>query len=170
MRKRPALAKSAARTSPPAPRPAGAEPGADNRRARFEYEFLERFEVGIVLTGTEIKSLRQGGVSLNEAFARIRDGELWLVGMYVPPYKEGSWNNHEPRRARKLLMHRAQIDRLAGRAAEKGLTLVPTRLYFTRGRVKLDLALAKGRKIWDKRRAIKEREAKRDLARETSRA
>ena len=148
------------------PKPPAAEPRIDNRRARFEYEFLERFEVGVVLTGTEIKSIRAGGVSLNEAFARVRDGELWLVGMYVPPYREGSWNNHEPRRVRKLLMRRGDIDRIAGRAAEKGLTLVPTRLYFARGKVKVDLALAKGKKIWDKRRAIKERDAKRDLARE----
>jgi SsrA-binding protein len=141
------------------------EPTIDNRRARFEYEFLERWEAGIVLTGTEIKSIRQGHISLNEAFARIRDGELWLVGLYVPPYKEGSWNNHEPRRPRKLLLHRADIDRLAGDAAEKGLTIVPTRLYFKRGRVKVDIALARGKKLWDKRRDIKEREAKRDVAR-----
>jgi len=144
-------------------------PTVDNRRARFEYEFLERFEVGIVLTGTEIKSLRTGQISLNEAFARVRDGELWLLGMHIPPYKEGSFSNHDPTRPRKLLMHRKEIDRLAGRAAEKGLTLVPTRLYFKRGRVKLDLALARGKKTYDKRREERERDAKRDMAREVAR-
>jgi SsrA-binding protein len=154
-------------TAPPKARKEPLEPTIDNRRARFEYEFLERWEAGVVLTGTEIKSIREGGVSLNEAFARVREGELWLVGMYVPPYKQGSWNNHEPRRPRKLLLSRADIDRLAGNAAEKGLTIVPTRLYFKRGRVKVDIALARGKKLWDKRRDIKEREAKREVARET---
>jgi SsrA-binding protein len=143
------------------------EPMVLNRKARFEYEFLERWEAGLVLTGTEIKSIRQGGVSLGEAFARVRDGELWLVGMYVPPYKEGSWNNHEPRRPRKLLMHRSDIDRLAGSAAEKGLTIVPTRMYFKRGIVKVEIGLARGKKLWDKRRSIKEREATREVERAT---
>jgi SsrA-binding protein len=163
------LSKPKARASqaPAKPRKVPLEPTIDNRRARFEYEFLERWEAGIVLTGTEIKSIRENGVSLNEAFARVREGELWLLGMHVPPYKEGSWNNHEPRRPRKLLLHRSDIDRLAGNAAEKGLTIVPTRLYFKRGRVKVDIALARGKKLWDKRRDIKEREAKREVARET---
>jgi SsrA-binding protein len=146
---------------PPAP-----TPHVDNRRARFEYEFLERFEAGIVLTGTEIKSIRTGQISLNEAFARVRDGEVWLHGMHVPPYKEGSFSNHDPTRARKLLMHRKEIDRLAARAAEKGLTLVPTRLYFKRGMVKVDLALARGKKLYDKRREAREKDAQRDMARE----
>ena len=137
----------------------------DNRRARFEYEFLERFETGIVLTGTEIKSIRTGQISIAEAYARVRDGELWLLGMHVPPYKEGSFSNHEPNRPRKLLMHRREIDRIAGLAAEKGYTLVPTRLYFKGGKVKIDLALARGKKLWDKRRATKDREAARELAR-----
>src|SRR5271163_3330561 len=161
---RPVAPKSEAPAKPPAP-----TPSVDNRRARFEYEFLERFEVGIVLTGTEIKSVRTGQISLNEAFARVRDGELWLLGMHIPPYKEGSFSNHDPTRPRKLLMHRKEIDRLAGRAAEKGLTIVPTRLYFKRGRVKLDIALARGKKIYDKRREERERDAKRDLAREIGR-
>jgi SsrA-binding protein len=151
--------------APKAPIPT---PTVDNRRARFEYEFLERFEVGIVLTGTEIKSVRTGQISLNEAFARVRDGELWLLGMHIPPYKEGSFSNHDPTRPRKLLMHRKEIDRLAGRAAEKGLTIVPTRLYFKRGRVKLDIALARGKKTYDKRREEREKDAKRDLAREVA--
>jgi SsrA-binding protein len=143
------------------------EPTVDNRRARFEYSFLERWEAGLVLTGTEIKSIRAGGVSLNEAFVRVRDGELWLVAMHVPPYKQGSWTNHDPRRPRKLLMHRQDIDRLAGRAAEKGLTIVPTHLYFKRGKVKVEIALARGKKLWDKRRNIRDRDAVREIARAT---
>ncbi len=142
-----------------------ATPSVDNRRARFEYHILESLEAGIVLTGTEIKSVRQGGVSLNEAFARLREDELWLVNMHIPAYKEGSFSNHEPRRPRKLLLHRDQIARLGSRAAEKGLTIVPLRLYFTRGKVKVEIGLAKGKKIWDKRRATAERDVKRDLAR-----
>ena len=145
---------------PPAPAPT-----VDNRRARFEYEFLERIEAGIVLTGTEIKSLRSGQTSISEAYARIRDGELWLLSMYVPPYKHGSFSNVEPNRPRKLLMHRKDIDRLAGRISEKGLTLVPTRLYFKRGRAKVEIALARGKKLWDKRREEQDRDVKRDIAR-----
>jgi SsrA-binding protein len=143
------------------------EPSVDNRKARFELEVLEKFEAGIALTGTEIKSIRQGGVSIAEAYARIRDGELWLYSMTIPPYKEGSFSNHDPRRPRKLLAHREQISRLTGRLSEKGLTLVPMRLYFTRGMVKIELALGRGKKLWDKRRTIAEREAKRSLARES---
>jgi len=156
--------KPTAKAEPPKKRPAPA-PSIDNRRARFEYEFLERFEAGIALTGTEIKSVRTGEISLREAYARVRDGELWLLGLHVPPYKQGSFSNHEPLRPRKLLMHRSEIDRLAGRASEKGLTLVPTRLYFKRGRVKIELALARGKKLWDKRRDERERDVKRELAR-----
>jgi SsrA-binding protein len=153
----------------PAEKRRAPEPTVDNRRARFEFEFLERIEAGIALTGTEIKSIRSGQISLNEAYARVRDGELWLLGMHVPAYKEGSFSNHEPRRPRKLLLHREEIRRLAGRVAEQGLTLVPTRLYFKRGLVKIDLALARGKKLWDKRRDIKERESKRELARAVQR-
>ena len=122
-------------------------------------------EAGLVLTGTEIKSIRAGGVSLNEAYARIRDGELWLLSMHIPPYKEGSFSNHEPNRPRKLLMHKEQIARLKGRASEKGLTIVPLRMYFTRGKVKVEIGLAKGKKMWDKRAAETERDVKRELAR-----
>lgn len=147
------------------PSASSATPSVNNRRARFEYHILESLEAGMVLTGTEIKSVRQGGVSLNEAYARLREGELWLVNMHVPPYKEGSFSNHEPRRPRKLLLHREQIARLGSRAAEKGLTIVPLRLYFTRGKVKVEIGLAKGKKIWDKRRATAERDVKRELAR-----
>ena len=144
------------------------EPDFDNRRARFEYEKLESLEVGIALTGTEIKSIRTGNVSISEAYARVRDGELWLVNFSIPPYKEASFFNHEPNRPRKLLLHRAQLDRLVARASEKGLTLVPLRMYFKAGKVKLELGLMKGKKIWDKRRTIAERDAKRDLERATS--
>jgi SsrA-binding protein len=144
-------------------------PAIDNRRARFEYHILESLEAGLALTGTEIKSIRAGGVSLNEAFARVRDGELWLLGMHVPPYKEGSFANHEPVRPRKLLLHKEQILRLGGRAAEKGLTIVPLRLYFTRGKAKVEIGLARGKKLWDKRRAAADRELKRELARHARR-
>ncbi len=140
-------------------------PTIENRRARFEYEWLEQFEAGIVLTGTEIKSIRTGQISIAEAYARIREGELWLLSMYVPPYKEGSFSNVEPNRPRKLLVHRKEIDRLAGRVSEKGLTLVPVRLYFKRGMVKVSIALARGKKTWDKRRDEKDRDVQRELAR-----
>jgi SsrA-binding protein len=146
-------------------KPVTRAPTLDNRRARYEFAILESLEAGIALSGTEIKSLREGGGSLGEAYARVRDGELWLVNMYIPPYKAGSFSNHDPRRARKLLLHREQIDRLAGRIAEKGLTIVPLRLYFTRGMAKVELGLARGKKLWDKRRATAERDAKRELER-----
>lgn len=142
-------------------------PSVDNRRARHEYHILESMEAGLALTGTEIKSIRQGGVSLNEAYARMRDGELWLLGMHVPPYKEGSFSNHEPNRPRKLLLHKEQILRLGQRAAEKGLTLVPLRLYFTRGKAKIEIGLARGKKIWDKREASTKRDVEREIARHT---
>lgn len=137
----------------------------DNRRARHEYEKLESLEVGIALQGSEIKSIRQGNLSLNEAYARLRDRELWLVNFTIPPYKEASHFNHEPNRPRKLLLHKEQMDRLAGRAAEKGLTLVPWRLYFKGGRVKIELALVRGKKIWDKRRDIQARDVEREIRR-----
>ncbi len=150
----------------PAPKkPPAPTPTLDNRRARFEYEFLEKIEAGIVLTGTEIKSLREGQSSIAQAYARIRDGELWLLSMHIPPYKQGSFSNVEPNRPRKLLVHRKDIDRLAGRVTEKGLTLVPTRLYFTRGMAKVEIALAKGKKLWDKRREERDRDVKREIAR-----
>jgi len=142
-----------------------ATPTIENRRARFEYEWLEQFEAGIVLTGTEIKSIRTGQISIAEAYARVRDGELWLLSMRVPPYKEGSFSNVDPNRPRKLLLHKKEIDRLAGRVSEKGLTLIPVRLYFKRGRVKISIALARGKKTWDKRRDERDRDVARELAR-----
>jgi SsrA-binding protein len=142
----------------------------DNRRARYEYEKLDSVEAGIALTGTEIKSIRQGNVSINEAYARLREGELWLLNFTIPAYKEGSYFNHEPNRPRKLLLHREQIKRFTGRAAEKGLTLVPWRLYFKRGRVKIELALARGKKIWDRRREEQARDVQREIARAVGRS
>jgi SsrA-binding protein len=146
-------------------RPPAPTPTIENRRARFEYEWLEQIEAGIVLSGTEIKSIRTGQISIAEAYARIRDGELWLLSMRVPPYKEGSFSNVDPDRPRKLLVHRSEIDRLAGRVSEKGLTLIPVRLYFKRGRVKISIALARGKKLWDRRRDEKDRDVQRELAR-----
>ena len=139
---------------------------ADNRRARHDYNLLERVEAGIVLTGSEVKSLRQGHAILQRAYADTRDGELWLVGLHIPPYEQASVEPHEPDRDRKLLLHRSQIDKLASQTAEKGLTLVPTRLYFKDGRAKVELALARGKEGRDKRRDIAERETKRRIERE----
>jgi len=136
----------------------------DNRRARFEYQILESVEAGLVLTGTEVKAIRGGGASLSEAYARIRDGEAWLVGMHVPPYRQGSFSNSEPRRPRKLLLHKEEITRLQSRVAEKGLTIVPLRLYFTRGIAKVQLGVARGKKLWDKRAAAAKRDVEREIA------
>ena len=138
---------------------------ADNRKARHEYQLLERVEAGLVLTGTEVKSLRAGRATLGQAYADVRDGEAWLVGLHVPEYGQGNRANHEPTRSRKLLLHRREIDRLYGQVREKGLTLVPTRLYFKDGRVKTELALGKGKDLRDKRRDVSERDAKRDIER-----
>ncbi len=140
-------------------------PTIDNRRARHEYHILESLEAGLALTGTEVKSIRQGGVSLNEAYARFRDGEAWLMGMHVPPYKQGSFSNVDPNRPRKLLLHKEQIDDLQSRVKEKGLTIVPLRMYFTRGKVKVQLGLARGKKMWDKREDIAKRDVERELQR-----
>jgi SsrA-binding protein len=144
-------------------------PAIDNRRARYEYHILESFEAGLVLTGTEIKSVRSGGVSLSEAYARFRDGEAWLMGMHIPPYKQGSFSNVEPTRPRKLLLHKAEITRLQSRVAEKGLTIVPLRLYFTRGIAKVQLGVARGKKLWDKRADAAKRDVEREIARHVGR-
>lgn len=150
-------------------RPKAKPPAIDNRRARHEYEILESLEAGIVLTGTEVKSIRDGGASLSEAYARFRDGEAWLLGMHVPAYKQGSFSNVDPNRPRKLLLHREQIVRLQSRVGEKGLTIVPLRLYFTRGMAKLQLGLARGKKLWDKRAAVAKRDVEREIARRVRR-
>ena len=142
-----------------------ASPTIDNRRARHEYHILESLEAGLALTGTEVKSIRAGGVSLNEAYARFRDGEAWLLGMHVPPYKQGSFSNVEPNRPRKLLLHKEQIADLAAKVKEKGLTIVPLRMYFTRGIVKVQLGLARGKKLWDKRDDVAKRDVEREIAR-----
>lgn len=137
----------------------------DNRKARHEYELLERFEAGIMLTGTEVKSLRAGRATLGQAYAEVRDGEAWLQGAEIAVYDQGNRANHEPTRPRKLLLHRREIDRLYGQLREKGLTLVPTRLYFKDGRVKVELALARGKNTYDKRRSLADRDAKRQIER-----
>jgi SsrA-binding protein len=139
---------------------------SENRRARHDYHLLERFEAGLVLTGTEVKSLRQGQATLQRAFADIRDGELWLVGAHIPEYAQGNLANHDPDRDRKLLLRRREIDSLLGKVQERGLTLVPTKLYFKDGRVKVELALARGKEARDKRRDIAERDARRQIERE----
>lgn len=138
---------------------------ATNRRARHEYHIEEAFEAGLVLTGTEVKALRTGRASLAEAYARVEGGEVWLHHLHIPPYDAGNIFNHEPLRRRKLLMHRRQIARLEARAAQKGYTMVPLRLYFSRGRAKVEIALARGKKLYDKREAIGAREAGREAQR-----
>jgi SsrA-binding protein len=138
---------------------------AENRRARHDYQLLDRYEAGLQLTGTEVKSLRDGRVRLAQSYADVRDGEVWLVGAHIDEYAQGNVANHEPDRDRKLLLHRGEIDELIGQVQEKGLTLVPTRLYFKNGRAKLELAVARGKEQRDKRRDIAKREAERDMQR-----
>lgn len=138
---------------------------ARNPRARHDYHILETWEVGLVLSGTEIKSLRAGKVSLAEAFGVVRRGEVWLEGMTISPYESGGYVNHEPRRARKLLMHIREIRRLIGAVEQKGLTLVPLDVHFSRGRAKVTLALGRGKKLHDKRETLKRRIAEREAAR-----
>ena len=139
---------------------------ATNRQASYRYNLLERFEAGIVLTGTEVKSLREGKAQLKDGYATIRDGEVWLVAVYIPPYAPASRANHEPERERKLLLHEREIVRLISKTAERGWTLVPTRLYFKNGRAKVEIALARGKDVHDKRDAIRTREMARDVQRE----
>lgn len=139
---------------------------ADNRRARHDFNLVERFEAGLVLTGTEVKSLRDGRAVLAGAYADVRDGEAWLHGAEIAVYENGNRANHDPTRSRKLLLHRREIERLYGQVREKGLTVVPTRLYFKDGRVKVELALARGKDVRDKRRTIADRDARRHMERE----
>lgn len=138
----------------------------DNRRARHEYHLLDRWEAGLVLTGTEVKSLRDGKSTLQQAYADVREDEAWLFGLHIPEYHQGNRANHEPDRPRKLLLHRREIERIHAQLREKGLTIVPTRVYFKGGRVKVELALARGKELHDKRRAIADRDAKRQIDRE----
>ena len=144
-----------------------AAPGdvATNRQAAYRYHFLDKLEAGLVLTGTEVKSLRGGKAQIKDGYAAVQDGEVWLHNVHIPPYEPASRENHEPERPRKLLMHRREIERLSGRTKEKGLTLVPTRLYFAGSNAKVEIALAKGKDVGDKRQTIKERESKREMDR-----
>ena len=136
---------------------------ATNRKARHEYEILEVVEAGLVLLGTEIKSIREGQVNFKDSYATIASSEAWLVGFHISPYVRGTHANHEPERRRKLLLHRREIGRLLGKTAERGLTLVPLRLYFKEGRAKVELGLARGKKLHDKRSALRERETRREM-------
>lgn len=149
---------------------AGAEPGnvAVNKQAGFRYEFVEKYEAGMALRGSEVKSLRDGGVTMKDAYATFDDGELWLHHLHIAPYAPAAMNNHEPERPRKLLLHKHELERLQGKLAEKGLTLVPTRIYFARGRAKVEVALGRGKDSGDKRQTIKEREMKREAERAVS--
>ena len=144
-----------------------AETVALNRKARHNYLITDTFEAGIVLTGTEIKSIRAGKANLSDAYARVDRGEAWLIGAHIAPFEQGNRYNHEPRRDRKLLLHRTEIDQLMGRAAAKGLTVVPLRLYLTsKGRAKVELGLGRGKQLHDRRRDIAERQSRRDVERE----
>lgn len=142
---------------------------AQNKKARHDYSIDDVMECGLVLTGTEVKSLRAGRASLVDAFAVIKDGEVWLQGAHIPEWEAGSWTNHEPRRPRKLLLHKMEIVKLIGKTKEGGITLVPLSLYFKDGRAKVELALARGKKSYDKRQALAERQSTREVARELSR-
>ena len=136
---------------------------AQNRRARHDYSIEDVYEAGLVLTGTEVKSLRAGRASLVDAYGRIKDGEVWLEGVHIPEYTQGSWTNHEPRRSRKLLLHRDEIEKLVGKTKESGLTLIPLALYFKDGKAKVEIALARGKKAYDKRQTLAARDAAREI-------
>jgi len=146
-------------------RKVGAGDVASNRYASHRYNLLERFECGIVLEGTEVKALRTSGAQLKDGYASLRDGELWLHSVHIPPYGPASRENHDPERPRKLLMHRRELARLEGRVAEKGLTLVPTRVYFKGPHAKVEIALARGKDLYDKRQTLRERDSRRDIER-----
>ncbi|MGH3969016.1 MAG: SsrA-binding protein SmpB [Mycobacterium sp.] len=138
---------------------------ATNRKARHNYSILDVFETGVVLLGTEVKSLRDGKASLADAFATVDDGEVWLRNLHIPEYHHGTWTNHEPRRHRKLLLHRKQIDQLIGKIRDGNLALVPLSLYFSEGKVKVELALARGKRAYDKRQDLARRDAQREVVR-----
>ena len=142
---------------------------ASNRRARHEYTIEDTVEAGLVLTGTEVKSLRAGRATLTDGFGQITDSEAWLHGVHIPQYTQGTWTNHEPRRTRKLLLHRKEIDRLGSSMKERGLTLVPLSLYFSGGKVKIELGLARGKRTYDKRHDLAKRDAAREVERELRR-
>ena len=138
---------------------------ARNKRARFDYHILETWEAGLVLGGTEVKSLRDGKANMNDAYGVVRDGEVYLINLHISPYERGGWTNHEPTRSRKLLLHKREIRRLIGAVEREGLTLIPLELYFKRGIAKVTLALGKGKKLHDKRETSRERDAEREMAR-----
>ena len=147
------------------PKAKGEKPIVDNRRARHDYHLSDKVEAGLVLTGTEVKALRDGKATLQQAYADVRDGEVWLVGLHIPEYGQGNRANHEPDRARKLLLHRREIERMYAQSRERGMTIVPTKLYFKDGRVKAELAMGKGKELRDKRRDVADRDAKRQIER-----
>ncbi|MET7965366.1 SsrA-binding protein SmpB [Micromonospora sp. NPDC005305] len=147
------------------PREKGRKVVASNKKARHDYAILDTYEAGMSLTGTEVKSLRAGRASLVDAFAQERDGELYLHGMHIPEYTQGTWTNHEPRRIRKLLLKRLEIDRLVGKTRESGLTMVPLQVYFSDGWAKVEIGLARGKKSYDKRQDLAKRDADREIAR-----
>ena len=151
------------------PRETGRKVIAQNKRARHDYLLEDTFEAGLVLQGTEVKSLREGRASLVDGFVDIDGGEAWLHNVHIPEYTEGTWTNHEPRRPRKLLLHRSEIVRLIGKTKESGLTLIPLALYFSDGKAKVEIALARGKKTHDKRQALAEKQAKREAQRALSR-
>ena len=138
---------------------------AQNKRARYDYHIEDTWEAGMVLTGTEVKALRAGRASLTDGYARVKDGEIWLEGVHIPEYLQGTWTNHAPRRPRKLLLHRREIARIVNKTQEPGLTMVPLSLYFKDGKAKIEIALARGKRAYDKRQAIARREAKREMDR-----
>ncbi len=147
------------------PKESGRKVIASNRKARHDYSVLDTYEAGLVLVGTEVKSLREGRANLVDAFAQIDDGEAWLHNLHIPEYTQGTWTNHSPRRRRKLLLHSEEIGKLIGRTQESGFTLVPLSLYFKDGRAKVEIALARGKKDYDRRHALAERDARRDIQR-----
>jgi SsrA-binding protein len=151
------------------PRESGQKVIAKNRKARHDYTILDTYEAGLALTGTEVKSLRAGRASLVDGYATIKDGEVWLQGVHIPEYTQGTWTNHEPRRTRKLLLHREEISRLIGKIRESGLTLVPLQMYFRDGKVKVEIALARGKRTYDKRQDMARRDAAREISRVTGR-
>jgi SsrA-binding protein len=151
------------------PKETGRKAIASNRRARHDYSIMDTYEAGIVLTGTEVKSLRAGRASMSDAYASIEGGEVYLRNLHIPEYSQGTWTNHEPRRTRKLLLHRGEIAKLIGKTQESGLTLVPLQLYFSDGKVKVEIALARGKRDYDKRQDMAKRDAQREIARAAGR-
>ena len=167
--RRPVAGESIRKGVAPMPREKGRKVVASNKKARHDYAILDTYEAGMALTGTEVKSLRAGRASLVDAFAQERDGEIYLHAMHIPEYAQGTWTNHEPRRTRKLLLNRLEIDRLLGKLKESGLTLVPLQVYFSDGWAKVEIGLARGKKSYDKRQDLAKRDAAKEIARAVGR-